>query len=114
MYGSDSKEYAEEMKEYHENRYNHGDLEGIGGDDVVDADERDGYLSLFSDPNKKDSFNLVGHYGVEYYGYGDNEARCRNAEWNHLEDKYHVELDWCNPGCQHKNVCGPFPEQEFR
>jgi len=52
--------------------------------------------------NNPDTYNMRGNYS----SYGDNEIRCRKIELNHTVQIF-PNLDWSNPGCQHKNRFGP-------
>ena len=53
-------------------------------------------------PDNPDTYNMGGRYK----SYGDNEIRCRKKEMFRLIPVY-PNLDWANPGCQHKNQFGP-------
>ena len=53
-------------------------------------------------PDNPDTYNMGGRYK----SYGDAEIRCRKKETFRLIPVY-PNLDWANPGCQHKNQFGP-------
>lgn len=58
-------------------------------------------LSIRTDPNDADSYNMAGSYS----GYGDNEIRCRKSELTPVG--YDIKKDWAYPGCQSKDPFGP-------
>lgn len=109
-YGFDSMEYAQAMVLYKDCQYRYGDSDGFWGDGVRDEDERTNYLGVYSDVMKRDTFNLQSVFPESGYAEcGDEEVRCRLKELEDLTDMFHVELDWCNPGCQHAEPHGPQP-----
>lgn len=71
--------------------------------DLVDGRERNGDDGVYSKDFDPDTFRLSESISEDYAGYGDNEVRMRKSETEDLSGMYHEELDWANPGCQHKN-----------
>ncbi len=79
----------------------HGQGEDPDGDGVPTSVE--GTLDgMTTHPNNSDTYNMGGRYK----SYGDDEIRCRKMETFRLIPVY-PNLDWANPGCQHKNQFGP-------
>ena len=71
------------------------------GDGIPTSEE--GTLDgIATHPNNPDTYNMGGRYK----SYGDDEIRCRKMETFRLIPVY-PNLDWANPGCQHKNQFGP-------
>ncbi|MCQ2395135.1 MAG: hypothetical protein MJ249_12705, partial [Kiritimatiellae bacterium] len=78
-----------------------GDQDGVWNDDEISA--RWGILS-----NEKDSDTYrISRFSSGYVSSGDDEIRARLAEEEVSESAYHLERDWCNPGCQSKVRRGP-------
>ena len=78
-------------------------------DRCSDEDEA-GSCGLTTHTGWRDTFDVAQVLLVsEYARYGDDEVRCRWQETKSSVDKrYHIEKDWANPGCQHKDPYGPF------
>ena len=57
--------------------------------------------------NGCDTYNLASLIFSGYANYGDEEVRMRKLETQMSTDMYNVNLDWSNPGCQHKSPFGP-------
>lgn len=103
MYGGDSMEYAEAVARVHRLE------EGCADNDVDfvhDGGECNGYLGIYSDPRQSDTYGISAIY-PGYRPYGDNEVRARWVEAQTTTDRYRVNCDWSNPGCQHEAPYGP-------
>ena len=73
------------------------------GDGIPDFAEF-GYGDIMSDPINPNTYNHPRHPNN-----GDQEIRCHKAEKPLIIPVY-PEKDWADPGCQHKNQCGPRPQ----
>lgn len=106
-YGYDSIEAAVARQLKFERLFVYGDRDNRLGDGVPDGRERKGDDGVFSNDFDPDTFKLSELISAGYAGNGDNEVRMRKLETEDLSDMYHEDLDWANPGCQHKNKFGP-------
>ena len=102
-YGTDSKEYAEAVARFRSLRYASVDEDGDG---VYDGGECNGYLGVFSSPQQADTYGIATIF-QSYRTDGDNEVRARYVESQLPADRYRVNADWSNPGCQHEEPFGP-------
>ena len=101
--GTDSKEYAEAVARYRSLKYGAVDEDGDG---VYDGGECNGYLGVFSSPQLADTYRIAAIF-QGYRTDGDNEVRARYVESQMPADRYRVNADWSNPGCQHEEPFGP-------
>lgn len=106
-YGYDSLEAAVARQVKMERLFSYGDQDDASGDGVPDGRERNGDDGVYSNDFDKDTFRLSDLFAGDYDEYGDEEVRMRKLEAEDLSDMYHEDLDWANPGCQHKNKFGP-------
>nr|MCR5751006.1 hypothetical protein [Kiritimatiellia bacterium] len=91
-------------EQHHIDIYNrfHEQGEDPDGDGVPTSVE--GTLDgISTHPDNPNTYNLDPD---TYQNYGDNEIRCRKIEMT-LSIPIFPNLDWSNPGCQHKNQFGP-------
>ena len=81
----------------------------LDGDNVPDEFEISGFMGAFTATNHPDTYNTADTVSNPKYAVnGDEELRCTIAEKNNTIP-FHPERDWANPGCQHRNQCGPRP-----
>lgn len=106
-YGYDSLEAAVARMLKMERLFTYGDRDNRSGDSVPDGRERNGDGGVYSNDFDSDTFKLSELISDNYVDYGDNEVRMRKLETEDFSDMYHEDLDWANPGCQHKNKFGP-------
>lgn len=106
-YGHDSLEAAVARQVKMERLFVYGDRDNSLGDGVPDGWERNGDDGVYSNDFDQDTFKLSELFTGDYDEYGDEEVRMRKLETEDLSDMYHEDLDWANPGCQHKNKFGP-------
>lgn len=106
-YGYDSLEAAVARQLKLERLFEYGDRDNRLGDGVPDGRERKGGDGVFSSDSDSDTFKLGELISDDYIGNGDNEVRMRKSEIEDFSDMYREDLDWANPGCQHKNKFGP-------
>ena len=106
-YGYDSLEAAVARMLKMEKLFTYGDRDNRSGDSVPDGRERNGDGGVYSNDFDSDTFKLSELISDNYVDYGDNEVRMRKLETEDFSDMYHEDLDWANPGCQHKNKFGP-------
>ena len=93
-------------EQHHIDTYNrfHGQGDDPDGDGIPTYAE-DSYDGISSRPDDPDTYNLKEVY-PSYQFYGDDEIRSRKTSTYSLIPIY-PNLDWANPGCQHKNQYGP-------
>ena len=106
-YGYDSLEAAVARQLKMERLFVYGDRDNSSGDGVPDGRERNGDDGVYSNDFDQDTFRLSELFTGDYDEYGDEEVRMRKLETEDFSDMYHEDLDWANPGCQHKNKFGP-------
>ena len=97
-------------EQHHIDTYNRFHSQGNDPDgDGIPTSEEASYDGISSSPNDSDTYNLKAK-SASYQSYGDNEVRCRKIEVCPEPGKqipYYPNLDWANPGCQHKERFGP-------
>lgn len=104
-YGKDSLEYAMADRAFRQTNYACPDDDG---DHVYDGGEKSAYKGLYSREDNSDTYGIAQLPDwTSYRAYGDDEVRARLLETNTSEDRYHVDCDWSNPGCQHETPFGP-------
>ena len=104
-YGKDSLEYAMADRAFRQTNYACPDDDG---DHVYDGGEKSAYKGLYSREDNPDTYGIAQLPDwTSYRAYGDDEVRARLLETNTSEDRYHVDCDWSNPGCQHETPFGP-------
>ena len=104
-YGKDSLEYAMADRAFRQTNYACPDDDG---DHVYDGGEKSAYKGLYSLEDNPDTYGIAQLPDwTSYRAYGDDEVRARLLETNTSEDRYHVDCDWSNPGCQHETPFGP-------
>ena len=101
----DSLEYAMADRAFRQTNYACPDDDG---DHVYDGGEKSAYKGLYSREDNPDTYGIAQLPDwTSYRAYGDDEVRARLLETNTSEDRYHVDCDWSNPGCQHETPFGP-------
>ena len=79
-------------------------------DRIPDALEITKFMGVNTATNTTDTYNLQNSYEDFNPKDGDEEIRCL-YQMNFLRIQFFPEKDWANPGCQHKDQCGPRPDK---
>ena len=93
-------------EQHHIDTYNRFHEQGNDpdGDGIPTADEAS-YDGISTHPNDPDTYDMEG-YNPVYLSYGDDEIRCRKVSGYSMIPIF-PNIDWSNPGCQHKERFGP-------